>query len=299
MDRLDTMRLFVRVVETGSFSKAASVEGVVQSTASKQVAALERRLGTQLIRRTSQGLSTTQQGLAYYESLVRLFAEFDAAESAVRHGQHAPAGPLRVAVPSAFGRLYVVPHLGRLTAQYPGLSVELEVGDRYANLVEEGIDVAIRVGQLGDSSLLARRIASFTVATVASTRYLANHGEPRKPSDLRTHTCITFMFKGRPRGWDFREGGRGVTITPDGPFRFNDAESVRAAVLSDLGVGHAPCWLFADAIKDGTVKPILTAHAPAKVPIHAVTAGERMTTKARAFIDFIGETLETSSAFRA
>ncbi|MBX3193377.1 MAG: LysR family transcriptional regulator [Labilithrix sp.] len=299
MDRLDTMRLFVRVVETGSFSKAANVEGVVQSTASKQIAALERRLGTQLLRRTSQGLSTTEQGQAYYESVVKLFADFDEAEAAVRHGQHSPAGALRVAVPSAFGRLYVVPHLGRLMAQYPGLSVELEVGDRYTNLVEEGIDVAIRIGQLGDSSLVARRIASFTVATVASARYLANHGEPRRPRDLGAHACITFMFKGRPRGWDFREGGRVLTITPNGPLRFNDAESVRAAVLSDLGIGHAPRWLFADAMEDGTVKSILAAHAPTKVPVHAVTAGGRMPSKARAFVDFIAETLETSSAFKA
>jgi LysR family transcriptional regulator for bpeEF and oprC len=160
MDRLDTIRLFVRV-------KAAKIEGVVQSTASKQVAALEKRLGTQLLRRTSRGLSTTEAGRDFYDTIVQLLAELDAAEVRATQGQGVPSGQLRVAVPTAFGRMHIVPLLATLLERYPGLQIHLDAGDRYVNLVEEGIDVAIRIGQLSDSTLVARRIGAFEIATVA------------------------------------------------------------------------------------------------------------------------------------
>lgn len=294
VDRLEAMRIFVRVVETGSFSKAATAEGVVQSTASKQVAALEKHLGTQLLRRSSQGLNTTAAGRAYFESVVKVLADLDMAEALAHEGRDALSGSLRVAAPSAFGRLYIVPHLKTLMERYAGLRIELDVTDRYLNLIEEGIDVALRIGHLSDSSLRARRIASFDVATVASAEYLARHGSPKRLQDLEKHTCITFMTKAGPRRWDFRDGKRAASFTPSTGPRFNDAESVRAAVLAGLGVAHAPRWLFADALTSGGVKQVLTAHVPLRIPVHAIWAGNaRPTNKVRAFIDFYSARFET------
>lgn len=287
MDRLEAMRIFVRVVETGSFSKAAAAEGVVQSTASKQVAALEKHLGTELLRRSSHGLSTTPTGRAYFESVVRVLAELDMAEALAHEGRDALTGSLRVAAPSAFGRLYVVPHLKTLMDRYPGLLIELDVADRYLNLIEEGIDVAIRIGHLSDSSLRGRRIASFDVATVASAEYLAEHGTPKRLQDLDKHACIAFMTKGGVRRWDFRDGKRAASFTPGNGPRFNDAESVRAAVLAGLGLAHAPRWLFADVLASGAVKQVLAAHVPLRIPVHAMWAGSaRPTNKVRAFVEF-------------
>lgn len=298
MDRLDAMRIFVRVVETGSFSKAAKAEGVVQSTASKQVAALERHLGTQLLRRSSHGLSTTSAGRNYYESVVRVLAELDVAEALAHEDRDAPTGSLRVAAPSAFGRLYIVPHLKQLMDRHPGLRLEMDVADRYVNLVEEGIDVAIRIGHLSDSSLRARRIASFQVATVASAEYLARHPAPKRVEDLERHACVAFMIKHGVRRWDFRDKKRVVAFTPRDGARFNDAESVRAAVLAGMGIAHAPRWLFADVLASGQVKQVLTAHAPASVPVHAVWAGDaRPANKVRAFIDFFAGVFSTLDGF--
>lgn len=290
LDRLDAMRIFVRVVETGSFSKAAGAEGIVQSTASKQVAALEKHLGTQLLRRSSHGLSTTSAGRAYFESVVKVLAELDLAESLAHEGRESLSGSLRVSVPSAFGPLYVVPYLQPLMDRYPSLQVELDVGDRYVNLVEEGIDVALRIGHLSDSSLRARRIASFEVATVASTGYFSKHREPKRIEDLEEHDCIAFITRGGVRRWDFRDGRRAASFTPTKGPRFNEAESVRAAVAAGLGIAHAPRWLFADALKSGSVKEVLAAKIPLRIPVHAVWTGKaRPTNKARAFIDFYAE----------
>lgn len=300
MDRLDAMRIFVRVVETGSFSKAAAAEGVVQSTASKQVAALEKHLGTQLLRRSSHGLSTTAAGRAYFESVVRVLSEIDIAEALAHDGRDALTGTLRVAAPSAFGRLYIVPHLKRLMERYPGLRIELDIADRYVNLIEEGIDVALRIGHLSDSSLRARRIASFDVATVASVEYLAKHGEPKRLAELEKHTCIAFIVKGGPRRWDFREGKRAAAFTPSSGPRFNDAESVRAAVLAGLGVAHAPRWLFADVLQSGDVKQVLSAHVPLRIPVHAVWAGTaRPMNKVRAFIEFYAAIFATFDCLKS
>lgn len=294
MDRLDAMRIFVRVVETGSFSKAAAAEGIVQSTASKQIAALEKHLGTQLLRRSSHGLNTTTTGRAYYESVVKILSEIDVAEALAHDGRDSLSGPLRVAAPSAFGRQYIVPHLKMLTDRHPGLRIELDVTDRYVNLIEEGVDVAIRIGHLSDSSLRGRRIASFEVATVGSAEYFARRAPPKKLQDLEKHDCIAFMAKTGARRWDFRDGKRAAVFTPSTGLRFNDAESVRAAVLAGLGIAHAPRWLFADVLKSGEVKQVLASHVPLCIPVHAIWAGNaRPTNKVRAFIEFYAAIFST------
>ncbi len=290
MDRLDVLRLFVRVVETGSFSKTAKSEGIGQPTVSKQIAGLERRLGAQLVRRTSRGLSLTEAGQDFYELAVRLLGDFDAAESRVGRGQVTPSGLVRVTVSPGFGRLYVVPRLPDFFNRFPDVSVDLNVSDGYANLVEEGIDVAIRIGHLADSSLSARRIGSMEAAMLATPAYLERHGIPSTPDDLKNHDCVTFMFHGAPRLWQFKGPDGPFTVEPKGRVRTNDAEHVRAALLSGLGLVQAPTWLLADEIESGAVTRLLDDYAPDLFPINAVTpAARRQPGKVRVFIDFLAQ----------
>jgi LysR family transcriptional regulator for bpeEF and oprC len=287
MDRLDAMRVFVRVVETGSFSTVARELGIGQPAVSKQIAALEGRVGAQLIRRTSRSLSVTQAGADFYATVKHLVEDLDAAVANAGKRDKEPSGLVRVTVAPVFGRLYIVPHLRALSARHPQLSVELLVSDRAMNLVEDNVDLAIRNGQLADSSLVAHPIGATPLVTVGSSQYLAKHGEPRGPADLDAHACITFISSGAPRAWRYAND---VVHYPHGSFRSNDAEQIRAAVLHHLGLAQVPGWLVAPELASGEVRSVLAAHAPAPLPITAVRpAGRRLATKVRSFLSFFSE----------
>ena len=291
MDRLDAMRLFVRVVETASFSKAAKVEGLAQPTVSKQIAALEGRLGAQLVRRTSRGLSVTEAGRDYYDSCVRLLGDLDVAESRVGRGRISPAGRIRVALGPGFGRMYVVPRLPAFFQRYPDIAVDFEISDRHVNMIEDGIDVAIRMGKLADSMLIARRIGTMQPVAVATPAYIDASGEPQTPDDLNRHPCVTFMFHGAPRPWEFIGPAGLIRFVPDGRFRCNDAEHIRAAVLSGIGVGYNASWLYAAELSSGAIVPILRDYVAPTYPIHAVSAGRQMSSKVKVFVDFLADIL--------
>jgi len=288
MDRLDVMRLFLRVADSGSFSKAARAAGIVQPTVSKQIAALEARLGAQLLRRTSRGLSLTGAGQDFYDSSVRLLGDLDAAESRIGRGQVAPSGLVRVALSAGLGRMYVVPRLPDFFAQFPDVAIDLDISERHVNLIEEGIDVAIRIGHLADSTLVARRIGSMTMSTVASPAYLERFGTPATPDDLARHAAVPFMYQGAPRPWEFNGPDGVMTLVPKGPVQTNDAEHIRATVLAGLGIAHSAGWLFAADIASGAVTHILTEYTPAPYPINAVCpGGRRVPGKAKVFIEFL------------
>ncbi|MCE9651051.1 MAG: LysR family transcriptional regulator [Parvibaculum sp.] len=289
MDRLDVLQLFVRVADTGSFSKAARALGVGQPTVSKQIAGLEARLGAQLLRRTTRGLSVTEAGQDFYDAAVRLLGDFEAAESCVGRGQASPSGTIRVAISAGFGRMFVVPRLPEFFARFPGVSVDLDISERHVNLIEESIDVAIRIGRLSDSGLLARRIGSVETVTVASPDYLERCGEPKTPDDLAGHASVVFLFRGAPRAWDFRTPSGPLTVIPRGPVRVNDAEHIRAAVRAGLGIGHSPSWLFASDIASGAVTHLLRDFAPDPLPIHAISPGRLIPGKVKVFIDFLAQ----------
>jgi LysR family transcriptional regulator for bpeEF and oprC len=290
MDRLDVMRLFLRVADTGSFSRTARAAGIAQPTVSKQIAALEKRLGAQLLRRTSRGLSVTEAGQAYYESAVRLLGDFDAAEARVGHGQIAPSGRVRVAISAAFGRIYVIPRLPEFFARFPDVSFDFDISERHVNLIEDGIDVAIRMGHLSDSTLLARRIGSMRAMTVATPDYLKAFGEPGTPFDLQGRTGIAFMFQGAVRSWRFKGPDGPLTVTPKEILRTNDAEHIRAAVLAGIGIGHAAGWLFAADVRSGALRHLLQDYTPPPDPINAVWAGGRVLPgKVKVFIDFLAD----------
>jgi LysR family transcriptional regulator for bpeEF and oprC len=291
MDRFDAMQLFVRVVDTGSFSSAARAAGVAQATVSKQIAALERRLEAQLLRRTSRGLSLTAAGQDLYEASIRLLSDVEAVESRIGRGETAPAGIVRVAMSAGFGRMYV-PRLPEFFARFPEITLDLEMSDRYVNLVEGSIDVAIRIGPLSDSSLLSHRIGSMEATTVAAPGYLERYGVPTAPSDLERHRCVTYMFERAPSPWHFKTTSGPFVLTPVGPLRTNDPEHLRAAAIAGLGIAHGPSSLFAADLVSGTLVRLLTDHASDPYRVHAVRArGRPSPRKVKVFVTFLREIL--------
>jgi LysR family transcriptional regulator for bpeEF and oprC len=291
MDRMEAISLFVRVVDSGSFSAVARSLGVGQPAVSKQIAALEAHLGAQLLQRTSRSITLTEAGRDFYESGVRLVGELEAAESRVGRGRIAPSGLVRATLAPVFGRLYVVPRLQEFFARYPDVGVDLVVADRVMNLVEEGIDLGVHNGELTDSTLIASKIAQTRVVTVATPAYLKTNGEPAIPADLERHSCITYAPQGTPRVWGFHGRFGAITHQPKCAFRTNDAEQIRAAVLANMGLAHTPGWLFAAEIASGAVREVLMDYEPAKLAISAVRPGGKfLASKVRVFIDFLAET---------
>lgn len=288
VDKLDAMRMFVRIVESGSFSQAARDLNVSQPTVSKQLAGLEARLGTQLLARNSRTLSVTPAGQDYYETTVRILQEIDSAEERILQGQSTPSGLVRVTLSPAFGRMFIIPRLSDFRKRFPDVAIEMEVSGRHVDLIEEGIDVAVRIGRLSDSALVARHIGDMQMITLASASYLAQNGTPQTLDELRSHQCISYVYQGDVTGWDFHVDGRQVTINGTGAFRTNDAEHVRSAVIAGLGIAHHASWLFTDVLASGEVRQILNQYAPQPLPINAVTtAGRRIPSRVREFIHFL------------
>jgi DNA-binding transcriptional LysR family regulator len=291
MDRLDAMRVFVRVVERGSFSAVAREFGTGQPFVSKQISALEEYLKAQLLVRTSRSLNLTEAGQAFYESALRVIAEVEEGEARVGLGQSEPAGLLRVSVAPAFGHLYIVPRLPALLTRYAQLTVELVSTDRSVNLVEDGIDLAIRNGELSDSTLVARKIGSTSIVMVATPEYLQKHGEPRAPEDLQDHRGILYVNAGEVRPWAMRAGGDHILHRPRGQFRTNDAEQIRHAVLAGMGIAQAVDWLFEADIASGAVQCVLREFEPPAHPISAVRPSGRLTNKVAVFTEFVEQLL--------
>ena len=290
MDRVDVMQLFVKVVETGSFSKAAQAMGIGQPAVSKQIAALEMRLGAQLLRRTSRGLDLTGAGQSFYESTIELLSDLEAAESRIGHGHATPSGLVRVALSAGIGRMYVVPRLPEFFAAFPDVAIDIDVSELHVNLIEDRIDVAIRIGQLSDSTLLARKLGQMEFATVASPAYLAAAGVPARPADLERHATLGYVFRGAPRDWEYQGPDGATTIVPKGPILTNDLEHIRAGVLAGLGFAHNSRWLFAQDILDDKVTQLFQAHEPAPLPINAVWAGgRRLPGRVKVFIEFLAK----------
>ncbi|BAN26352.1 transcriptional regulator LysR family [Caballeronia insecticola] len=284
------MRLFIRVADTGNFSKAARAAGISQPTASKTIAGLEARLGAQLLRRSSRGLSLTDAGQSFYEGAVEIVENVDEVESRVGNGEASPSGVVRVALSPAFGRMRILPHMAQFSARYPDVCIEFTVAQRYINLIEEGIDVAIRIGPLNDSTQIARRIGSTEYLTVTSPAYADRAGIPQTVDDLADHDCIALMSRDVPRAWPFLGPAGPIEHIPQGPVRSNDAEYVRAAVIAGLGIGHNASWLYARDVDEGRLVALLEPYRPAAFPIHAVWPGSRrLPGRTRVFIEFLAE----------
>ena len=282
MDRLAAMEAFVLVVDTGSFSAAARRLQVGQPAVSKLVAQLEERLGVKLLVRTTRGLTATEAGLNYYERARRSIEEADEAELAARGAGRSLTGKLRVSAAVTFARTQLMPRLPEFLARHPGLEIDFVLDDRNVDLVQEGIDVGLRMGRLVDSSLIARRIASARHVVVGTPAYFARAGEPTAPEELSAHQAVIYAQKGGGAVWIFRRDGVEISITLEGRLRVSAAEGVRAAVFAGAGIAIASEWMFAPEIVDGTVKVVLQNWELPRIDLWAVfPAGRTATTKAR------------------
>lgn len=288
MDLLAPMRTFVRVVEAGSFTAVAAELRTTQPTVSRQVAALEEHLGTRLLARTTRTLTLTEEGRAFYEHALRALEAITEAESAVGRRRTRPSGLLRLATPVVFGRLHVVPRLPRFLARFPEISVDVAMSDGFTDLIEDGIDLAIRVGETTDPGLVARRIGETRRITVASPAYLKAWGTPRTPAELVRHDCVVYSRLATGARWIFERDGVPTEVEVSGRLRTNNSEGVRAAVLAGLGIGLVPAWHFGDEIARGDLRILLSAYEPRRLPICAVRPSRRFVPpKVREMIAFL------------
>ena len=283
------MRCFARVAELGSFSAAARELGLGQPTASKAVAALEEQLGTPLLRRTTRSLRLTDEGASYYATCVRVLAELEEAESSLATRGREPRGTLRVSAAREFGQTLLAPLLLRYLDAFPGITVDLVLDDRRLDLTGEGIDVAIRLGALADSSLVARRLGAFARVAAAAPAYLERNGEPSSPQELAGHDCIVMSGLSEPGRWAWRDArGASVAVNVSGRLRANSHLVLRDAALAGLGVILAPRWLVEDDLAQGRLRPVLTGYETPAMEVHALYPGGRLVPlKVRSFVDFL------------
>ncbi len=290
MDRIESARIFVRVAEIGNLTAVARQLGLTQPTVSRKLAVLEEHLGARLIQRTTRALSLTEDGKIYYEHCRRLLDAADAAETSVGHRAAAPSGLIRIASSVAFGRLHIVPRLPRLLAVYPDIRVELTTADAYDDLVGTGIDLAVRIGELADTVLVARRVGVTDRVTVGAPAYFARAGVPATPQELKKHPCIVHTQLSTGNEWHFTGPGGPVKVRVSGPFLANNSDAIREATLAGLGISVSPAWLFHDAIADGRARVVLPDHAPVALPIQLVHASRRLVSpKVRAVADFLAD----------
>jgi DNA-binding transcriptional LysR family regulator len=293
MNLILSMSVFRRVAETENFSEVAREMNISQSTVSKHVAALETHLEIKLLNRSTRQLSLTDVGKQYYDSCVHIIDEIIETESILRNQQSLPTGTLRINTPVTFGELCIVPELWEFLANYPDLKIDLIMDDHYVDLVKNGVDMAIRVGPLSDSSLIARKIGDSPRVTVASPEYLADNAEPDTLQDLKMHNCIVYSLLTTRNEWHFIGPQGKEVIRVDGRLNVNNPRSIRQAVLAGQGIAVTPIWLMRDYIKSGQVKVILNKYVPTPLDIHAVYPERRFVpVKVRYFIDFIREKFE-------
>ncbi len=277
MDTFTGLRLFIRVVETGSFSKASADLGITQPTATKHVAALESRLGARLFHRSTRGVTPTEVGGAYYDKCKRIVAEVEEADSlaSLMHGRM--GGQLRIGCSVAFGRRVLVPLVLRFMREHPGLSVDLSFDDRYVNLVEQGIDVAIRMGRLADSNLGARYLGRNPWVMVAAPAYLAAQGMPTGAPALAQHPCLVYSSVQGDDRWVFTgPDGTTMAVPVTGPLRSNNLSAVLAACRAGMGLAVLPGYVARDSLDEGALVTVLPELAIPAQDMHAVFPSPRL-----------------------
>ena len=297
VDRITDIVAFVRVADARSFTVAAEQLGLSRSAVGKCVTRLENQLGVRLLHRTTRSVSPTDEGDSFYARCVRILADLDEAEAAMASRLEQPRGRLRLDLPVSFGRLHVLPRLHRFMEAWPDLVVNVTFNDRYVDLVEEGIDLAVRIGGEEDSALVARTLAPHRLVTCATPGYLAAHGRPAKPADLAGHSCLAFTHGGRPVAWRFRTEPRTDSSTTardahslpvHGRFCASNAESLRDAALAGYGISQLATFLVGDDLRGGRLVPLLQPYAIDGAPIRVVyPTGRHLSPKVRRFIDLL------------
>ena len=289
MDRITGVQLFVRIVETGSFSKASADLGLTQPTATKHVAALEAQLGARLLNRNTRGVSATEIGTLYYEKCKVIQRNLDEADNLAALLQSRVSGQLRVSTSVAFGRRVLTPMVLAFMHEHPEITVDLAFDDRYVNLVEQGIDVAIRMGRLADSSLGSRYLGLNPWVLVGSPAYLAAHGTPLTPTDIDRHACLVYSSVQGDDRWQFSgPGGTAHTVPVHGPLRSNSLSAVLDAALDGLGLAILPWYVARRAVDDGAVQALLPDYELPVQEMHAVFPSPKLVpSKVTALIGFL------------
>lgn len=290
MDVLGAMNVFRTVADKGGFSTAAKQLGISKASVSKQVAALEDRLGARLLNRTTRQLSLTEVGQGYLDRIRQILDDVTETETAVSRHHAAPCGTIRVSAPMSFGLLHLSPALCDFMARYPDLSVDLTLNDRRVDLVEEGFDVALRIGALADSSLIARRIAPARLAVCATPAYWDAHGRPATPDDLVHHNACVYTIVDRPDVWSFIGPDGPQSVKVSGRLRANNGQVLRDAAVSGHAVILSPTFLVGPDLRTGRLERVLENYPAKEAGIFAVyPPGRHLSAKVRAFVDFLVE----------
>ncbi|MBM9594235.1 LysR family transcriptional regulator [Rhodobacteraceae bacterium MCCB 386] len=289
MDRLTCDRMFVAVMETGSFVRAAERLGTSSGQASKLVSRLEADLGVRLLNRTTRAVSATEAGQAYFEQVGDLLDQWDALDLAVRNISQSPRGLLRLTAPLSFGSLELAPMLNAFAASYPDIRLDVSFTDRLVNVVDEGFDLAIRIGRPSDSSLVARKLSTARLLLVASDAYIAAHGPPVTATDLSRHECILDSNLRDPGRWVFSDmAGGSLAVPVFGRLRFSSADACLSAAEAGLGLAHVPAFVAAPAVRAGAVRVLLGHQASPPLDVHALYPHSRhLAAKVRVLVDFL------------
>jgi DNA-binding transcriptional LysR family regulator len=297
MDRLESMSTLLAAVEAGSLSAASRKLGMPLATVSRKVSELEAHLRTRLVNRTSRRLTLTDAGRSYLVACKRILEEIGEAERAAAGEYVAPRGDLTVTAPIVFGRLHVLPVVIAFLAAYPDVDIRLALSDRVVNLQEDDIDLAVRIGELPDSSLVATRVGAIRQVVCGSPAYLARRGTPKTPGDLRAHDCISFEGLTSPAGWKFAVGKSTVTVAIRSRLVVNTAEAAIDAATAGVGVARVLSYQVAGALRAGTLTLVLRKFERPPVPVSLVHAGQGLLPlKLRAFLDFAAPLLKARLA---
>jgi len=295
MDRFDAMATLITAVDEGSLSAASRALGMPLATVSRKVSELEAHLRTQLVVRTSRRLSLTEAGRAYVAASRRILDDIDDAERAASGEFRAPRGHLTITAPILFGRLHVEPVVLDFLGAYPDITARLVLADHVMHLVEDHIDVAVRIGPLADSGIVATRIGAVTWVTCASPDYLARRGTPDTPEDLGAHDCVMFEGLYANHVWTFGHGQQGLAVRIRPRFAVNTADAAIAAAIASGGITRVLSYQAAPAVNAGALRVILRPFEPEPLPVHLIYAGQSLLPlKLRAFLDFAAPRLRAS-----
>jgi DNA-binding transcriptional LysR family regulator len=290
MDRFDAMQAFVAVADLKGFAPAARKLGLSPSGVTRLIAALEERLGARLLQRTTRSVTLTDVGARYLERARRILGDVEEAEGSAQDQRTRPSGRLVVSAPLGFGRLHVSSVMSTYLTRYPDVSAELRLSDRMVNLVEDGVDLAVRIGHLADSSLVARHVGEMRRIVVASPDYLKQYGAPETPAAVAAHQTIQFGALSAPPDWRFVEEGREIRLAPTPRFTTNSADAAIQYAEQDGGLTRVLAYQAAEAIKAGRLQIVLAPFEPPALPIHIVYPTSRLlSAKVRAFIDLVVE----------
>ncbi|QFQ88285.1 LysR family transcriptional regulator [Paracoccus kondratievae] len=300
MDRIDLFRVFTRVVDCASFTRAADLLGMPRSSVSAAVQELEQRVGARLLHRTTRKVAPTQDGLAFYERCQRLIADVDEAENLFRQSLIQPSGRLRIDVPGRIGRLIIAPALPEFLDRYPGIDVDLGVTDRAVDLVEAGVDCALRVGELEDSSLIARPIGKLALINVASPAYLERYGVPETPADLTHHYAVNYASpsSGRIEDWEWIETGTTHRLAMRGRVTVNNAEAYIACCLAGLGLIQIPAYDVRPHLEAGELIEVMPAYRAAPMPMTLLYPHrQHLSRRMQIFADWLDSILQAQIIF--